>query len=241
MTEKLQAIVLSSVRHSDRAVIVNVYTRTRGRMSLLVNVGAGKGARRTAALVMPLAQVEFECAASGARELHRPKGLTFAYSYRSIYFSPVKNAIGIFLTEFLNRLLREADADPLTYRYISESLIALDTLPGPVANFHLVFLAGLTTFMGIAPDLEGYSPGAVFDMRAGVYTRLHPGHNDILMGENARAPRLLARLNYANMHRLTLRRSEREALLAGLLRYWSIHFPGTGTLRSTEVLSTIFI
>lgn len=240
MTEKMQAIVLSAVRHSDRALIVNVYTRTRGRMSLLVGTNSGKGGRRIAAMTMPLSQIEYECDMGGSRELRRPKGLAFAYTYRSLYFSPAKNALGIFLAEFLTRLLREADADPLAFRYISESLVALDTLPGQVANFHLTFLAGLTTFMGIAPDLDGYAPGALFDMRAGTYTRLHPGHNDILIGESAAAPRLLARLDYANMHLLHLDRMQREAMLEGMLRYWSIHFPGTGNLRSAEVLSSLF-
>lgn len=240
MTEKIQAIVLGSVRHSDRASIVNVYTRTRGRMSLLVNAGAGKSARRSAAMVMPLAQIEFECDMAGTRELRRPKGMAFAYSYRNLYFSPAKNAIGIFMAEFLTRLLREADPDPLAFRYISESLVALDALPGAAANFHITFLAGLTTFMGIAPDLESYRPGAMFDMRSGVYTRMHPGHKDILTGDEARAPLLMSRLGYANMHRLRLRRADREAMLAGLLRYWGIHFPGTGNLRSADILSTLF-
>ena len=240
MTEKLQGIVLSAVRHSDRTLAVSVYTSTRGRLSLAVSTGSGKSARRIAALTMPLAQIEFECNLSANRELLRPRGIAFAYSYRDLYFSPVKNAIGIFLAEFLTKLLREAEPDRLIFRFISRSLIVLDTLGGSPANFHLTFLASLATFMGVAPDLETYTPGSLFDMRAGIYSRLHPGHKDILLGENARIPLLLSRLNYANMHRLRLNRTQREAILSGMLRYWSIHFPGLGTLHSAEVLSSLF-
>lgn len=242
MNEKLQGIVLSTVRHSDRTSVVTVFTQTHGRISLLVNVGAGKAARRQAPLVMPLAKVEFECNTSSGRELLRPHGLAFSSTYRSIYFSPVKNALAFFLAEFLNKLLRQSEADPPVFKYLSDSLNALDLLPNEaVANFHLVFLTGLATFMGIAPNLTGFHPGVLFDMRAGGYASLLPGHDDILMGDNALIPLILNRLNYVNMHLLKLNRTQRSALLDGLLRYWSIHYPGMSSLNSPEILSSLFI
>lgn len=241
MTEKLQAIVLGCVRHSDRAQIANVYTRTRGRISLLVPAGASRAVRRQAAMLMPLSLIEFECRGSAASELWRPSGMTFLYTYRDIYFNPQKNAIGIFLSEFLGRLLRVGPPDAILFRFIADSLITLDSLQSDFGNFHITFLSGLTAFMGISPDLESYAPGLMFDMRAGGYTPLHPGHNDILIGDNARMPLILNRLNYSNMHLLRLRRYEREKILEGLLHYWGIHFPGTSTLRSMEVLSELFV
>lgn len=240
MIEKHNAIVLSTVRHSDRTSIVSVYTRDRGRMALAVSVGSGKTARRQAALYMPLSQIEFTCRSRTASDMYRPSSVSSLYTYHTLYFSPVKNSIGIFLAEFLTKLLRDAAPDPLAYRYISESLIALDSIEGSVANFHITFLAGLTTFFGIAPDLSTYRPGVMFDMRAGGYTGLHPGHPDILVGGAARLPLLLDRLNYANMHLFALSRANRSLLLKGMLDYWSIHFPGTGMLRSLEVLTTLF-
>ncbi|MCM1318905.1 MAG: recombination protein O N-terminal domain-containing protein [Muribaculaceae bacterium] len=241
MIEKLQGIVLNTVRHSDRASIVSVYTRTHGRLSLLVNVGSGKSARRQAPMLMPLAQVEFESTIGAGKELLRPRGLAFTTTYRSIYFSPVKNTIAFFLAEFLNKLLRLSDADPAIFLYIRESLLALDMLPEKnVANYHLIFLSGLASFMGISPDIESYTPGALFDMRAGTYSSLLPGHNDILIGDSARIPLILSRLNYANMHLLKLRRADRASLLDGILHYWAIHFPGLSNLNSPEILTILF-
>lgn len=241
MSEKLKGIMLSTVRHSDRAVIANVYTETRGSISLLVNVGSNRSASRMAPLLMPLAQVEFECPVRSGKELQRPRSLAFTRACHSIYFSPAKSAICFFISEFLTRLLRRSDADRLVFRYVSESIIALDMLPArEVANFHIAFLSGLTTFMGVTPDLESYTPGALFDMRAGTYATMLPGHNDILVGESALVPLTLYRLNYANMSRLHLSRANRAAVLEGLLRYWGIHFPGVAGMRSPEVLATLF-
>lgn len=240
MIEKFQAIVLSCVRHSDRTSIVSVYTPTRGRMALAVAIGSAKSSRRQASLFMPLSMIEFSCRVNTASEMYRPSAVASAYTYRSLYFSPVKNAVGILIAEFLTRLLREAAPDPLVFRYISESLIALDTLGGSIANFHITFLSGLTAFMGIAPDLGSYSPAALFDMRAGRYSNMYPGHTDILTGSQARVPLVLDRLNYANMQCLRLSRQERASLLKGLLHYWNIHFPGSGALRSLDVLEQLF-
>lgn len=240
MIEKFQAIVLSCVRHSDRTSIVSVYTPTRGRMALSVSTGSGKRNLRQASLFMPLSQIEFSCRGAAASEIYRPAGVASLYTYKSLYFSPIKNAVGIFIAEFLTRLLREAAPDPLVFRYISESLVALDSLGGHAANFHITFLAGLTTFMGVAPDLTSFTKAALFDMRAGQYTHTHPGHSDILIGDTARVPLMLERLNYANMHMLRLSRQNRSALLKGLLHYWNLHFPGCGSLRSIDVLELLF-
>lgn len=240
MTEKLQAIVLSLVRHNDRSVILNVYTPDRGRVPLLMTMGSGRAARMKAAQTMPLAQIEFSCNFQAARELQRPSGIAPLYTYRDLYFHPVKNAVGIFLAEFLNHLLRDSVPDPAVFGFIAESLRLYDVLDTHVADFHIVLLAQLATFMGIAPDTGTYAPGSVFDMRSGRYSGMLPGHPDILTGIEARLPLLLSRLNFANMSALRLSRHDRAALLAGLLRYWGLHYPGLNNLKSPGVLAQLF-
>jgi len=240
MTEKLQAIVLNTVRHSDRALIAGVYTPRHGHLSLLIETGSARTARSRGAMLMPLSRIGFEVDLNTPRTLPRPRAMTFAHTYRTLYFSPQKSALVFFLAEFLTKLLRESDADPRVYKFISGSLDTLDAMQGPVANFHIVFLSSLAAYMGIQPNTEGYGRQAIFDMRAGCYTRLHPGHNDILLPPASEMPLLLQRLDYATMHRLHLRRAGRAALLDALLRYWGIHFPGTSNLRTPEVLASLF-
>lgn len=244
MIEKLQGIVLGAVKHTDATSIVSVYTPERGRVPLLMGAARQRTARQRGALAMPLAQVEFSCRVNATRELQRPSGMTLTHAYRTLYFNPVKNAVGLFLAEFLGKLLREAPGEKLLFRYITDSLRVLDEMPGAAANFHLVFLSQLTTFMGIRPDTGLWSvephSGLVFDMRAGRYTRMLPGHPDILAGPEAAVPHLLDRLTYANMGRLALTRVQRSAILAGQIRYWAVHYPVLASLRSPAVLCDLF-
>lgn len=241
MKEKLRGIVLSRIRHNDRTAILNIYTAERGRMAVAVSAASGRGASLRNAAQMPLSQIEFTAdIGRGVGSMPRASSLALTVGYRTIFFDPAKNAVGIFLAEFLSRYLREATPDAPTYSYISRSLLLLDALERGVGNFHITFLAGLTAFAGIMPDVEDYSPHAVFDMRAGRYTTLLPVHRDYLQGEAARVPRLLVRLNFANQSRLRLNRTRRGEILDGLLRYYALHFPGMTGLKSPEILETIF-
>lgn len=240
MPDKIEGIVLTTVRHSDRALIAGVYTPAHGYLSLLIEVGAAHTARRRGAMLMPLSRITFEARTSIPRELLRPRGLAFAHTYRTLYFNPPKTAIVFFMAEFLTKLLRYSDADPHLYRFIAYSLDALDCMTTSVANFHIIFLSTLASYMGIQPNTEDYTPHSIFDMRGGCYVTLHPGHKDILLPPAARLPMLLRRLDYSSMHHLHLRRPERTTMLNAILRYWGIHFPGTANLRTPDVLATLF-
>lgn len=240
MKETLQGIVLGCVRHSDRTSVLTVYTATRGTVALVVPAGSSAKGRTRAAVRMPLALVEFSCDFSGAKELRRPSGLTLRRPYGSLYFHPVKSAIGIFLAEFLLRLLREMPPDAGLFAYIERALLVLDSLErsAQIANFHLIFLARLLGPLGVEPDLSRPSP--IFDLRAARYVAAPPLHTDVLTGAEARVPLLLERIDFTRLGLLRLNREGRRRLLEGLLGYYAIHLPGLGRLKSPAVLAEIF-
>ncbi len=84
---------------------------------------------------------------------------------RSLYFDPVKMSVGLFVAEFVGRLVRDSGADARLWDYVADSLRLLDCMPSgrAVANFPIVFLSTLTAFVGITPDVGGFSEGKAFD------------------------------------------------------------------------------
>ena len=62
---------------------------------------------------------------------------------------------------------------------------------------------------------------------------------DVLRGRESRMACLLSRMSYANSGRVRFSREERRAVLEGILRYYSIHLPGIGAMRSPEVLKEV--
>lgn len=239
--ETVQGIVLSCVKHSDRASVMPVYTLQRGVMSLVVPATGRARAGTKAVVRMPLALVEFGWKGEGGGEtLCRPVGLTLRRAYTSLYFHPVKNALGIFLAEILTRLLREMPADAPLYAFLEGSLLYLDSCTYGLENYHIAFLSQLTGLLGIAPDVSGYTPQRIFDLRGARYAEHLPLHADILIPPRAEWPSLLSRLTFASMHRLRLSRSQRQELLTEILRYYAIHIPTIGQVKSIEVLGQVF-
>ena len=240
MTEKFAAIVLDVTRHNDKHNIVTAYTRTRGRVVFLSPCGSGKGAKLRQSRLQPLAVIEGEMRFSQTAELQKLGSFSLREVWGDIYFHPVKQILVLFLSEFLNRLLKASMPDENMWDYIVSSLRLLDTMKSGVADFHIAFMASLLPFAGIQPDSSNYEPGMMFDLRAGIFTDNVPPHSDYLSGEEARLASIIIRVNFSNVKALRLNREIRRGIIGGLLRYYAIHFPGTATLKSLDVIRDIF-
>lgn len=236
--ERVTGLVIDTIRHSDRHNVVTLYTRERGRMSFLSNVGTGKAARMRNVRLRPLAVVTTDVDMRGNRDLQRLGAVMPAVLWHDLYFNPVKSSIVMFLSEFLNTFLRQSDADAAMWDFIVRSLQGLDAERGSVANRHLAFLIGLLPHAGIQPDLSG--EGRWFDMREGVVVDFMPLHHDVVTGDELQALRTIARMTAANCRRFRLSAPQRRRLLAGLLQYYSIHFPGMANLKSPSILAETF-
>ncbi|MDE7114837.1 MAG: DNA repair protein RecO [Muribaculaceae bacterium] len=238
--EKITGIVVDTVRHNDRHNIVTLFTRSRGRIAFLSPVGSGKAGRMRNARLMPLSVVEADVNIRQNRELQSLGSIMPAEVWRNIYFNPVKSSIALFLSEFLNRYLRDSSPDHVAWDFILASLRILDNTDKGLANFHIWFLIRFLDIAGIAPDLSGYENGDAFDMRGGIPVVDEHIHKDILSPAETRLLVLLSRISVTNMRFFRFTGNDRRRLLDRILRYYAIHFPGLSGLKSPDVLSDVF-
>lgn len=239
MTEKFRAIVLDITRHTDKHNIVTVFSRSRGRIAFLSPCGNGKAGRVRQSRLQPLAVIEGDMRFSQTAELQKLGAFALHDVWTDLYFHPVKRMLVLFLSEFLNKLLKASMPDENMWDYIVSSFRLLDGMSQGIADFHIAFMASLLPFAGIQPDASGYEEGDVFDMRAGGFTHSAPPHNDYLKGDEARFASLISRVNFFNIKVLKLNGALRASILGRLLTYYSIHFPGTTNLKSLPVLQEI--
>ncbi len=243
MTEKITAIVIDITRHNDKLNIVTLFTRSRGRISFLSPAGSGKMGRLRHSRLQPLAAIEADINFRQTAELQRLGTFALYTVWNNLYFAPVKRLVALFISEFLNKLLRATMPDEALWDFILNSISLLDNLPGGIANFHIAFLSSLLPFAGIQPDHTKYREGYMFDMQSGTFSPDCPvvaNHELTLHADAARMAATLCRINFANMHALRLSRHDRQRVIQGLLTYYSIHFPGAGNLRSLEIIREIF-
>ncbi len=123
MTEKVNAIVLGTVKHSDRHNITTLYTRECGRMAVATPAGAGRPACAKRALMMPLSAVEATVGSGAGRDIGRLVQVSALECRRSLYFDPVKMSVGLFVAEFIGRLVRDSGADARLWDYVADSFV----------------------------------------------------------------------------------------------------------------------
>lgn len=241
MKQKMEFVALRTVRHNDRHSILSAYSLESGRVAFAIAAGAGREAVRRRALLMPLGIVECVADVMPGREvnvMHEPRALVPLTGLRC---NPLKSSVAMFLAEVLGIVLRDGPPDRMLYNYIRRSIEVLDLLPPDrTANFHICFLWGLGRFIGIEPYVGDYRPGMVFDMVDGCFRTSAPLHRHYLDPGQSTFVASLARMTYSNMWMFRMSRNERNELLDGILRYYSLHNTGLKSMRSLDVLRELF-
>lgn len=238
-TTTLTFIALRTVKYNDRNSILSGYSREEGPVSLLVPAGTGREAVRVRALTTPLSVVECEATRRPGRDLYRLSSPRACLVTPNLLTDPARCMTAQFLAEVLSVVLREGQAEERLFDFLTDSITVLDTAPHP-ANFHLAFLVGLAAIIGIAPDVTGYRPGSVFDMKEGVFRLTHPLHRHFLSGEDSEAMFKISRISYSNMEHFRLTRDERNRALDTILDYYTMHYAPLGNLQSLSILRSLF-
>ena len=241
MQETLRGIVLRTVKYGDNALIVDLFTESRGRQSFMTSTSRAKRSVRSVSFWHPLSMVEFSAELKpNAGKLPRPADVRTYYNYMDLPFSPVKSTLALFLAEFLSAALREEKENQPLYRYIESSLQWLDMVESSasMANFHLAFLMHLSRFIGIYPNLE--HPDHYFDLLAGTYCDRQPDHAHFLKRQEAQALPILFRMDYPNLYLFRFSRQERMRILQVLNEYYRLHVPNFPELKSLDVLQEFY-
>ena len=212
MLTKTRAIVLRVAPYNDKSSIIYMYTEAFGRCSYVMTWPRGRSCKIPRSLFMPLSLLEIEDTHFPKRDLHRLTEAHACLPMSRIALDPVRNALALFLAEVLYRVVRDREPDQGLFDYLAESVALLERLDQGIANFHIVFLMGLTRFLGIFPNLEGYRPGVLFDLR----------------------------IRYGNMALYAFSRQERVSILRRIIDYYRLHLPEFPEIHSLAIFQDLF-
>ena len=185
MITKTRGIVLRSVRFGESSLIVDVLTKSSGRVSFMVHIPKTSKGKIKKQYFQPMTLLDFEYDFRQRSNLQRIKDVRVSLPYSSIPIDPAKSCISLFLSEFIYYATRNEQENPTLFTYISTSLEWLDNAYEDFANFHLVFMMRLGKFLGFHPFLEDFTPGCFFDLRNGCFTLSMPLHTDFLNAADA--------------------------------------------------------
>lgn len=208
-------------------------------MSFLIAAGNGREASRRRAMIMPGSR--FSCVAD-VRDNDRiptmrdvmPRGVNPAMG------DPVKAAVTLFIADFINTIMRDSMPDEIMFDYCDTMLDFYAVNTSGRANFHLLFLLKMARFSGIEPDTSTYRDGYIFDMIDGIFRSSAPLHGRFLERDEARAAVSLLRMNTHNLHLWKLTSEQRNTILDRIMEYYSLHFSNIQSMKSLEILRTLF-
>lgn len=240
MYVKTDAIVLSHKKIRDNATMLTLYTKELGRATFLLYGAGSKRGGKGYSLLQPLSLLEIDSDIRNGKELNVVKEMKPIFPLYDALFDPYKSSILFFLAEVLSQVLKTNEQDEMLFRFLEESVVALEKMERGVSNFHIAFLVHLTEFLGFGPNVYDWSESHFFDFRQAEYTSQRPTHTQYVSYGQARFLRTLCRIDYRNLAFFRFSKAERRELLDRIVEYYGIHLQGFGELKTLPVLHEIF-
>jgi len=241
MLEKTRGIILHKIKYTDSGIVAQLYTRKFGRLSFLVRGMRNKKAGKHNILFQPLFILDLEMYYKASREMQTLKEFSVIYSPYNIHTDIRKSTVALFLGEVLTSVLREENSNDELYDYIENAIMYFDRCTGDYANFHIAFLAGLSSYLGFEPSPGSSADDVFFDMKNGTFVPVPPFQDNYV---NREISGILSRFfvsSYDTAGRISLTGAMRNEVLETLIRYYSFHLPGLKKINSLKILKEVFL
>jgi DNA repair protein RecO (recombination protein O) len=155
--------------------------------------------------------------------------------YRTIPGDIVRASLLLFCIELLNKTQKEHVVQEDVYGFVQHALLLLDGTALPLQNYAIAFLAELSRVSGFHPTV---TDGTYFLADEGRFSDIAnvPGFPDAGLSSLLKS---FFHTSFEQAHTIHTTAEQRKALLAHLLRYYSLHVEGFGSMQSPEILSVI--
>jgi DNA repair protein RecO (recombination protein O) len=240
MIEKTGAIILHQLKYTDSGIIVQVYTRKIGRISVLIKGMRNKKAGRHNIHFQPLSILDLVIYFKASRGIQVLKEFSVSYSPADIQSNIRKSSMAIFIAEVLTSVLKEESPHEALFDFINDSIIYFNECRDRFLNFHISFLTGLSPFLGFEPGKKEDPEHTYFDMVNGSFVQLPPVHGYYAPADISEILAKFFVTSWDNMDNITLTGSKRNEVLETLVRYYSLHLPGLKKINSLEILKEVF-
>jgi DNA repair protein RecO (recombination protein O) len=240
MLEKTRGIVLHQIRYTDSGIVVQMYTKRFGRQSFLLRGMRNKKNGKHNILFQPMFILDLEQYYKPTREMQSLKEFSVFFTPYNIYDNIKKSSVAIFLGEVLTSVLKEESPHEELFDFIEESIIYFDRSQDGYANFHIAFLAGLSSFLGFEPGPRSDEDEKFFDMVNGIFVHIPPVHGSYANEEITGILADFFKASYDSIKNISLTGKMRNDVLETLMKFYSLHLPGLKKIKSLEVLKEVF-
>lgn len=238
MTTHTNGIVLRYFKYGEKSLIAHIYTEKYGRQSFIFKGAKSKKSKQKLNFLQPLFLLEIPIHYKENKELYTGNGTCLEYSFQSIPFHHIKNAIAFFIAEFLSKTLHTQEADTQLFHFLKTSILQFDKDTSGYSNFHLHFLIKFMNYIGIQPQANYSLTSPYLCISQGEF--LHQELPDSFTKEESFTFHQLKENSWEENRQLPLSRQKRNALLDKLLNYYTYHISEVKQMKSLPVLKELF-
>lgn len=239
MLHKTRGIVLKTTDYGESSVITQVFTEKLGVQSYIINGVKKPRAKISRNMLQPLHLLEMVVYHKSAGNVQRIAELKISPVLKSIPYDVIKSSMAMFLNEVLYKSVRLQTPDENLFDFVFSTIEWLDHQNAGLVNFHLLFLAQLTRYLGFYPDRYQALDADYFDLKNGIFIRYKPEGLLYLSPPHTKNFNKLLQCSFENLPQLKFSNNERRYLVARLLEYYALHIEGFGNIRSHAILEEV--
>jgi DNA repair protein RecO (recombination protein O) len=241
MIYSTKGIVLRTVKYGETSIIVVIFTETFGIQSYIINGARANGKTSKAHFFQPSSILDLQVYHNELKNLQRIKEVNWSYIYRTVLSDVIKNTVALYMTELLQKCLKQPEPNPDLFNFCEDAFMELDRSDAEVtANFPLYFCLQLAHFFGFELQNNYSKERPFFDFREGNFTAKILGNDQAADAATSHhISQLLKARHPVDLPEIKLNKNIRKAILSVLEHYYAFHVPEFGTMKTLPVLHAL--
>ena len=238
MLIKTKGIVLRNVKYGESSLILDMYTEDNGLISLIIGGIRKQRAKTPASIFQVMTWLEIVLYYRERSNLNRIKEARPLFLYNTIPFDIRKKGVALFITEVLQKTLKEKVGDTSLFNFIFNMFYFLDRTNHTIANLIPYFLLKLSGFLGFQPYGKWSKNTPYFHLLHGQFQAGIEPALTLDAGES----KYLAELNQLGLeecHNLIVPAEIRKELVVALIAFYKFHLEKFREPRTTKIFSEI--
>lgn len=233
-------IIFRKIKYSETSLIVDIFTREKGIRSFIFSGVRKAKAKVSAALIDHMNIVNMVAYDKDNGKLARVKEIHLDYSYRNITTDVVKSSLGIFLLEMTRDCIQEKEPNEELFDFITGWYKYLDSCEHQLSCFHLMYLLGLSRFLGFEPNNDfDEIERTQFDLLDGSFVHISSTSKYLLPVDRSIFIRQLLSADMTQLEYIRIPKHMRDELLKDIIKFYRLHIDNFREPKSLPVIQAV--
>jgi DNA repair protein RecO (recombination protein O) len=247
MIHRTEAVVLRSMKYGETSRIVTLFTRDRGKITVLAR-GARLPKSRFGSTLGPMSFIQIVYYYKPTRSIQMLSESSYVQPFNGIGKRLDRITTGLRIIELVHALTQEEEQNPQLFNLLIQSLNRLNVTEGKTDNILPFFQLKLSTILGFSPSINKDDvqaipeEGGILSLDTGAI--LYPGSTAAIAGRYAsraalRAFAIFARADLDTVMRMRMEPEDALEVTGLVDAYMRHHFQEAYPSRSSRIIGQL--